>query len=64
MEHLRSIKAKEKTIGLHFSKCNSDNLKMQVIEKVFPDNEPFRLEREKHWITVHKTREPLGLNIM
>ena len=64
MEHLRSIKAKEKTIGLHFTKCKSENFKIQVIEKVFPDNELFRLEREKHWITALKTKEPHGLNIM
>ena len=37
MEHLRSVRAKEKTIGLHFSSaCKDDDLKMQVIEKVFP----------------------------
>ena len=63
MEHLRSVRAKEKTIGIHFSTdCNSDDMKMQIVEKVFPNNEPFRLERERYWINTLRTIDPHGLN--
>ena len=63
MEHLRSVRAKDKTIGLHFSSaCKDDDLKMQVIEKVFPNSEPFLLERENYWIKTLKTKHPHGLN--
>ena len=65
MEHLRSVRAGEKTVGIHFStKCKSEHLKMQIIEKVFPNNEPFRLEREKYWIGKLRTMEPHGLNMI
>ena len=63
MEHLRSVRAKEKTIGIHFSSdCNSDDMKMQIVEKVFPNNDPFRLERERYWINTLRTKDPQGLN--
>ena len=63
MEHLRSVKAGVKTIGMHFSSnCKSDDMKIQIIEKVFPNNEPFRLERERYWIEKLKTKDPHGLN--
>ena len=53
----------DKTIGLHFSSaCKDDDLKMQVIEKVFPNSEPFLLERENYWIKTLKTKHPHGLN--
>ena len=65
MEHLRSVRAREKTVGIHFSTdCSSEHLKMQIIEKVFPNNEPFRLEREKYWIGKLRAKEPHGLNIV
>ena len=42
MEHLRSIKSEEKTIGKHFtSECKAEHFRIQIIEKVFPNNEPF-----------------------
>ena len=63
MEHLRSVRAKEKTIGIHFStELNSDDMKMQIVEKLFPNNDPFRLEREKYWINKLRTKDPHGLN--
>ena len=63
MEHLRSVRAGEKTIGMHFfSNCKSGDMKIQIIEKVFPNNEPFRLERERYWIEKLKTKDPHGLN--
>ena len=65
MEHLRSVRAREKTVGIHFSTdCSSEHLKMQIIEKVFPNNEPFRLERGKYWIGKLRANEPHGLNIV
>ena len=63
MEHLRSIKSEEKTIGKHFtSECKAEHFRIQIIEKVFPNNEPFRLEREKYWIKTLKTITPHGMN--
>ena len=44
------------------SNCKSDDMKMQIVEKVFPNNEPFRLERERYWIEKLKTKDPHGLN--
>ena len=65
MEHLRSVRAKEKTIGIHFSsECKNDDMKMQIIEKVFPNNETFRLERERYWIGKLRTKNPHGLNMI
>ena len=64
MEHLRSIKAKNKTIGLHFSsKCKEDDFKIQIIEKVFPNTPQYRLEKEDYWIKTLNTKKPKGLNI-
>ena len=63
MEHLRSIKAEDKTVGKHFSSaCKAEHFKIQIIEKVFPNNEPFRLEREKYWIKTLHTIMPHGMN--
>ena len=42
--------------------CNSDDMKMQIVEKVFPNNEPFRLERERYWINTLRTIDPHGQN--
>ena len=63
MEHLRSIKNEKNAWGEHFSdKCDSKNWLVQVIEKVTPNNEPFRLQREKYWIHLLDTKKPFGLN--
>ena len=54
MDHLRYIKNETHALGLHYrdsKKCDPNrDLKFQVIEKVFPDKEPVRLQREKLWI--------------
>ena len=64
MEHLRSITAKDKTVGEHFTtnKHKDKDFRIQVIEKVYPNTDPFRLERENYWIRTLKTLTPHGLN--
>ena len=65
MEHLRYIKKGINTLGEHYknSTCDSNrDLKFQVIEKVFPNEDPMRLHREKFWIDRLDVMEPNGLN--
>ena len=63
MEHLRYIKKGTMSLGEHFSgKCDSKYLLVKVIEKVTPDSEHLRLQREKHWIERLDTKVPYGLN--
>ena len=54
MDHLRYVKNETQALGLHYrdsKKCNPNrDLKFQVIEKVYPDKESTRLQREKLWI--------------
>ena len=65
-EHINDIKndKKDKVIGAHFNlKGHSlDNFRLQVIEKVMPNNTNILLEREKIWIQTLQTRSPYGLN--
>ena len=48
----------------HFNSKGHDHslLRIQVIEKVFPNTDPFRLERERYWIQTLQTQSPKGLN--
>ena len=66
MEHLRYIKAGKHALGDHYKnskKCDPNrDLKFQVIEKVYPDDEQMRLHREKFWIERLNVLEPNGLN--
>ena len=64
MEHLRSITAKDKNIGEHFTsnKHKDKDFRIQIIERVNPNNEPFRLERESYWIRTLKALAPHGLS--
>ena len=64
MEHLRYIKSGTKALGLHFKEnaCDSKDLLVQVIEKVMPDTESLRLQREIYWIQKLDTMAPYGLN--
>ena len=64
MEHLRCIKNETKVWGEHFqnSKCKSKDFLVQVIEKVTPNSETLRLQREKFWINQLDTKKPFGLN--
>ena len=50
-------------LGEHFKgKCDSNYLLVQVIEKVTPNSEHLRLQREKDWIEKLDTKVPYGLN--
>ena len=63
--YLRYIKKGINALGEHYknSKCDSNrDLKFQVIEKVYPNEDPMRLHREKFWIDRLNVMEPSGLN--
>ena len=63
MEHLRYIWKGINALGEHFKNgCDSKYLQVQVIEKVTPDSEHLRLQREKYWIEKLDTKVPYGLN--
>ena len=64
-EHMYSIVKNEKTIGTHFNSKGHNHLDMRVtvIEKVIPNTNNYRLEREDWWIKTLKTKQPKGLNI-
>ena len=53
-------------LGKHFDKgkCESKFLLVQVIEKVTPNSEHMRLQREKYWIQRLDTKVSRGLNTM
>ena len=59
-----SIVKNEKTIGTHFNSKGHDHLDMRVtvIEKVIPNTNNYRLEREDWWIKTLNTKTPKGLN--
>ena len=65
MEHLRYIRHGQHALGNHYSgRCESKNLLVKVIEKVTPDSEHLRLQREKYWIEKLDTKIPYGLNTL
>ena len=63
-EHLRDIRKGDKTSGLHYNSTGLEKAYMigQIIEKVTPNNDPYRLEREDYWIKKLVTKTPFGLN--
>ena len=65
-EHINDIKndKKDKVIGAHFNLKGHSlyNFRLQVIEKVMPNNTNILLGREKIWIQTLQTRSPYGLN--
>ena len=65
-EHMYDIKKGKKTSGLHYKSEGHVHLdfKVQIIEKVTPNTEFHRLEREEYWIKKFVTKTPFGLNIM
>ena len=65
-EHLYDIKKGVKTSGLHYTmpKHNYLDFQVQIIEKVTPNTEMYRLEREEFWIIQFVTKTPFGLNVM
>ena len=63
-EHLQDIKKGDKTSGLHYNSAAHEKAYMivQIIEKVTPNTEFHRLEREDFWIKKLVTKAPFGLN--
>ena len=64
-EHVYDIKNQKDTVCAHHfnSKGHSlDNFRVQIIEKVMPNDTHTLLEREKLWIQRLITRIPFGLN--
>ena len=62
--HSYYVKKNMEATGTHFNSVGHDhsNMRIQIIEKVFPNTEPFRLERERMWIHKLQTKTPKGLN--
>ena len=52
--------------GIHYNLKGHEHLdfQVQIIEKVTPNTELYRLERESYWINKFSTKAPFGLNIM
>ena len=63
-EHLYYVKSSIEATGKHFNSNGHthENMEVQIIEKVYPNNKEFRLERESYWINKLKTKSPGGLN--
>ena len=63
-EHLYYITKNMEATGTHFNSKGHDHsdMRIQVIEKVFPNTDQFRLERERFWIQTLQTQAPKGLN--
>ena len=53
-----------KAIGVHFNSTDHsiDNFRVQIVEKVLPNNTNILLERERLWIRTLVTKDPNGLN--
>ena len=52
--------------GSHFNSFGHTHKNMEIqiieVEKVYPNNKEFRLERESFWINKLRTKSPDGLN--
>ena len=65
-EHMYNITKGTEVSGIHYKSRGHTHLDMQVqiIEKVIPNTESFRLIREEFWIKKFSTKVPFGLNIL
>ena len=56
----------KKTSGIHYTSEGHEHsdFRVQIIEKVTPNTEFHRLEREEYWIKKFVTMTPFGLNVM
>ena len=65
-EHMYDIKRGKKTSGIHYTSEGHEHsdFRVQIIEKVTPNTEFHRLEREEYWIKKFVTMTPFGLNVM
>ena len=63
-DHLRYIRSKTESTGIHFNKRGHTHWDFQfhIIEKVVPNTVEMRLRRENYWINLLQTKEPKGLN--
>ena len=64
-EHMYDIKRGVKTSGIHYTLKDHTHLdfQVQIIEKVTPNTEIYRLERKDFWIKKFVTKVAFGLNI-
>ena len=66
MDHIRYVKAEKNALGEHLKNskgCDSSrDLKFQVIERVYPNEDHMRLHRDKFWIDRLDTMEPNVFN--
>ena len=60
------IKKGKKTSGVHYSLEGHTHwdFQVQIIEKVTPNTELLRLEREEFWSRKFSTKIPFGLNVL
>ena len=65
-EHMNDLKKGKNVSGIHYSLKghNHKDMKVQIIEKVTPNTDHYRLEREEFWIKTFITKKPFGLNIL
>ena len=63
-EHIYNIENNKEAVGTHFNLPGHalHHFSIQVIEKVVPESEFLRLERESMWIRKLETKFPRGLN--
>ena len=65
-EHITDHDNNEKTVGSHYNLPGHQKayFKVQVIERVMPNDKFYRLEREDFWMKKLNTMNPIGLNVM
>ena len=65
-EHITDRDNNEKTVGSHYNLPGHQKayFKVQVIERVMPNDKFYRLEREDFWMKKLNTMNPIGLNVM
>ena len=63
-EHIYNIENNKEAVGTHFNLPGHalHHFSIQIIEKVVPESEFMRLERESMWIRKLETKFPRGLN--
>ena len=65
-QHMYDMTKGQNVSGKHYTLKGHTHLDMQVqiIEKVTPNTEHYRLEREEFWIKKFATKLPFGLNTL
>ena len=65
-EHMYDIKKGKKMSGIHYSQEGHTHwdFQVQIIEKVTPNSELLRLDREEFWIRKFSTKIPFGMNVL